>query len=105
MASARRRPSIPIRCSAPQATLMASVAKGLFGGVLPWNMVAHRRWRSVSLIIVVDEAAEGARPAASACRCWRSPIGIYLPLELMTCRSSSAACSALRRRSRARRCA
>ena len=28
---------------APQATLMASVAKGMFGGELPWGMICDRR--------------------------------------------------------------
>ena len=36
-------PSIRNSLSAPQATLMASVAKGMFGGKLPWDMIAHRR--------------------------------------------------------------
>src|SRR5690606_30896175 len=30
----------PNPLSAPQATLMASVAKGMFGGELPWTMIA-----------------------------------------------------------------
>ena len=30
----------PTPLLAPQATLMASVAQGMFGGALPWNLVA-----------------------------------------------------------------
>ena len=33
-------PEHPNALAAPQATLMASVAKGLFGGELPWTMIA-----------------------------------------------------------------
>lgn len=65
---------------APQATLMASVAKGLFGGKLPWNMI----WVGAAIgavIIVIDEVLKkrGVR--------FRTPVlaaavGIYLPLDL-----------------------
>lgn len=65
---------------APQATLMASVAKGVFGGGLPWGMVG---WGAVTgvAIIGVDEYLKFRRAA------WRAPVlavavGIYLPLEL-----------------------
>jgi putative OPT family oligopeptide transporter len=65
---------------APQATLMAAVARGMFGGELPWNMVAIGAAIGAA-IITVDEIlkARGAR--------WRTPVlaaavGIYLPLEL-----------------------
>jgi putative OPT family oligopeptide transporter len=64
---------------APQATLMASVSKGMFGGALPWGMI----WTGVGIgaaIIALDEIlkARGAR--------FRAPVlaasfGIYLPLE------------------------
>jgi putative OPT family oligopeptide transporter len=65
---------------APQATLMASVARGMFGGELPWNMVAIGAAIGAG-IIALDEIlkARGSR--------WRTPVlaaavGIYLPLEL-----------------------
>ncbi len=64
---------------APQATLMASVSKGMFGGVLPWTMV----WIGVAIgavIIIIDQIlnARGSRfrvPVLGAA------VGIYLPLE------------------------
>jgi putative OPT family oligopeptide transporter len=66
---------------APQATLMASVARGLFGGALPWGMVAIGAGIGVA-IIILDEILRrrGAK--------FRTPVlavavGIYLPLELM----------------------
>jgi putative OPT family oligopeptide transporter len=65
---------------APQATLMASVAEGVFGSGLPWGMVAAGAVIG-AVIIVVDELLK-RRGAA-----WRAPVlavavGIYLPLEL-----------------------
>ena len=68
--------------AAPQATLMASVAGGIFRGGLPWNMVAIGAVVG-ALTIGLDEWLK-ARGAS-----WRAPvlgvaIGIYLPLELTT---------------------
>ncbi len=68
--------------AAPQATLMASVASGIFGGGLPWNMVAIGA--AVGAIVIgLDEWLK--RNGKS----WRAPVlavavGIYLPLELST---------------------
>ena len=67
---------------APQATLMASVAQGVFGAGLPWGMVAMGVLIGAA-IIAVDEVLK-ARGSA-----WRAPVlavavGIYLPLELAT---------------------
>lgn len=66
---------------APQAMLMASVAKGLFGGQLPWAIIAIGAGVG-AVIIAVDEWLKktGKRfrvPVLAAA------IGIYLPLELM----------------------
>lgn len=67
---------------APQAVLMASVASGIFGAGLPWNMVGIGAIVG-ALVIALDEYLK--RKGAS----WRTPvlgvaIGIYLPLELTT---------------------
>lgn len=67
---------------APQATLMASVAEGVFGAGLPWTMVAIGALIG-SVIIVFDEYLKAAKAV------WRAPVlavavGIYLPLELAT---------------------
>jgi putative OPT family oligopeptide transporter len=65
---------------APQATLMASVAKGMFGGVLPWNLV----WIGAAIgaaIIMVDEIFK-ARRATFRAPVLAAAVGIYLPLEL-----------------------
>lgn len=65
---------------APQATLMASVARGMFGGELPWTMI----WIGAgvgAVIIAIDEILKrSGKP-------YRAPVlaaavGIYLPLDL-----------------------
>jgi putative OPT family oligopeptide transporter len=65
---------------APQANLMASVAKGIFGGELPWTMIGIGAGIG-AVIIVLDEILKKTGAA------WRSPVlacavGIYLPIEL-----------------------
>jgi putative OPT family oligopeptide transporter len=67
---------------APQATLMASVSKGLFGGLLPWNMIAVGAVIGVA-IIVLDEILK-ARGSSFRTPVLAVAVGIYLPLELMT---------------------
>ncbi len=65
---------------APQATLMASVAKGMFGGELPWGMV----WIGATIgavIIIVDEILK-ARGKGYRAPVLAAAVGIYLPLEL-----------------------
>jgi putative OPT family oligopeptide transporter len=65
---------------APQATLMASVSKGMFGGALPWGMV----WTGAAIgaaIIVLDETLK-ARRARYRAPVLAAAVGIYLPLEL-----------------------
>ncbi len=74
-------PEHPNSLSAPQATLMASVAQGMFGGKLPWDMISIGAGIG-ALIIALDEwlKATGKKfrvPVLAAA------IGIYLPLELM----------------------
>jgi len=67
---------------APQATLMASVAKGMFSASLPWDMVIIGGLIGV-VIIIIDEILKNKNSS------FRAPVlavavGIYLPLELMT---------------------
>ncbi|MES2858788.1 MAG: oligopeptide transporter, OPT family [Pseudomonadota bacterium] len=71
----------PNSLSAPQATLMASVAKGMFGGELPWGVIAIGAGVGAA-IIALDEWLKATG------KTFRVPvlaaaIGIYLPLELM----------------------
>jgi putative OPT family oligopeptide transporter len=71
----------PKSLPAPQATLMASVAKGLFGGKLPWDMIIIGAVIG-ALIIALDEWLK-ARKAHFRVPVLAAAIGIYLPLELM----------------------
>ena len=72
-------PEHPDALQAPQATLMESVARGVFSGDLPWNMVFIGAVIGVA-IIAFDQYQEargklGAPVLAVA-------VGIYLPFEL-----------------------
>jgi len=65
---------------APQATLMASVARGMFGGSLPWSMVITGGLIGIA-IIILDEIlrVRGVRfrvPVLAAA------VGIYLPMDV-----------------------
>jgi putative OPT family oligopeptide transporter len=74
-------PDHPNPLLAPQATLMASVSKGLFGGDLPWTPV----WIGVGIgiaIIVLDEILK-KRGATFRVPVLAAAVGIYLPLDLM----------------------
>jgi putative OPT family oligopeptide transporter len=66
---------------APQATLMASVAKGIFGGSLPWGMIGIGVLLGIA-IIIVDESLK-ARGSTFRTPVLAVAIGIYLPLDLM----------------------
>jgi len=72
----------PHSLAAPQATLMASVAHGVFGGGLPWGMIACGALIGAAIIALDVYLARRGSP-------WRAPVlavavGIYLPLELTT---------------------
>ena len=73
-------PAHPNPLLAPQATLMASVAKGLFGGALPWDMVAIGALVGAA-IIVFDEIL-GARGSSFRAPVLAAAVGIYLPLDV-----------------------
>jgi putative OPT family oligopeptide transporter len=74
-------PEHPNPLAAPQATLMASVAKGMFGGKLPWDMVAIGMGIGAA-VIALDEWLK-SRKAKFRVPVLAAAIGIYLPLELM----------------------
>jgi len=65
---------------APQAVLISSVAKGLFGGALPWNMVTAGALLGV-IVIALDEwlrrGSSGARAPVLAVA-----VGVYLPMDV-----------------------
>lgn len=73
-------PAHPDALTAPQATLMASVAQGVFGGNLPWGMI----WLGIGIGAVVIFADQILKKRGSS---FRMPVlavavGIYLPFEL-----------------------
>lgn len=74
-------PEHPQSLNAPQATLMASVAKGMFGGELPWGMIAIGAGIGV-VVIALDEWLK-SRNSNFRVPVLAAAIGIYLPLELM----------------------
>ena len=74
-------PEHPNSLNAPQATLMASVAKGMFGGELPWNMIIAGGVIG-AIIIAIDEWLK-KRGSHFRVPVLAAAIGIYLPLELM----------------------
>lgn len=70
----------PESLTAPQATLMAAVAKGVFNGGLPWNMIIIGMVMA-TLVIILDIQLERKKSS------FRAPvlaiaIGVYLPFEL-----------------------
>ncbi|TWI00256.1 putative OPT family oligopeptide transporter [Luteimonas cucumeris] len=71
----------PNALSAPQATLMAAVAKGMFGGKLPWTMIAIGAGIG-AVVIALDEWLK-SRGSKFRVPVLAAAIGIYLPLELM----------------------
>jgi putative OPT family oligopeptide transporter len=74
-------PAHPNSLEAAQANLMASVARGLFGGELPWNMVfigIGIGAATIALDLFLKSRGSKFRVPVLA-----AAIGIYLPLETM----------------------
>jgi putative OPT family oligopeptide transporter len=67
---------------APQATLMASVAKGMFGGALPWGMIAVGAL--IGVAVIVWDLWLKRRGFAFRAPVLAVAVGIYLPLDLST---------------------
>ena len=70
----------PESLTAPQSALMAAVAKGVFNGGLPWNMIIIGMVMAI-LVIILDIQLERRKSS------FRAPvlaiaIGVYLPFEL-----------------------
>ena len=73
-------PEFPNSLQAPQATLMQSVAEGVFGGNLPWDFIFMGGLVGIA-VISLDQYLK------SRASKWRAPVlavavGIYLPLTL-----------------------
>ena len=70
----------PNPLNAPQANLMASVAKGVFGGGLPWDMISIGV--GVGAAIIAFDKWLGHGGGQFRCPVLAAAIGIYLPLEV-----------------------
>lgn len=73
-------PAHPESLTAPQATLMASVAQGVFGGNLPWDMI----WIGIvigAFVITFDQILK-KRGSSFQMPVLAVAVGIYLPFEL-----------------------
>ena len=74
-------PEHPHPLQAAQATLMESVARGMFGGHLPWNMVIAGIAIG-AVIIVFDEILKKTSKTGIRAPVLAAAVGIYLPIEL-----------------------
>jgi putative OPT family oligopeptide transporter len=71
----------PRPLQAPQANLMASVANGMFGGKLPWDMI--QIGALIGVAIIIFDLILKAKKAPFRVPVLAAAIGIYLPLETM----------------------
>jgi len=71
-----------VNLSAPQATLMKSVAEGVFVGGLPWEMVQFGV--ILGLIIILLDIFQEKRGSSFRLPVLAVAVGIYLPIELST---------------------
>ncbi len=70
----------PHPLSAPQAMLMASLAKGVFGEGLPWSLVGGGM--TIGALVIWLDRRQAARGAAFRLPVLAVALGIYLPLKL-----------------------
>ncbi|MEP1033327.1 oligopeptide transporter, OPT family [Ekhidna sp.] len=73
-------PEQPDSLAAPQATLMMSVAQGIFSGGLPWNIIYVGAGIAIAIIIIdqyLKSKGSGFRMPVLAVA-----VGLYLPFEL-----------------------
>lgn len=70
----------PHPLSAPQATLMANLAKGVFGGSLPWHLVGIGM--ALGLVIIGIDQRQARRQAQLRFPVLAVALGMYLPLKL-----------------------
>ena len=67
---------------APQATLMKSVAEGVFSGGLPWEMVGAGAL--IGIFIIFLDVIQEKRGASFRLPVLAVAVGIYLPISLST---------------------
>jgi putative OPT family oligopeptide transporter len=72
-------PGTPLE--AAQANLMASIARGIFGGALPWDMIAVGA--VLAVVIIVFDLILKAKKAPFRVPVLAAAVGLYLPLVTM----------------------
>lgn len=70
----------PDALAAPQATLMASVAEGVFKGNLPWDMVYIGM--AIGIVIILADLYQKRKKSSFRIPILAVAVGIYLPFEL-----------------------
>lgn len=70
----------PDALAAPQATLMESVARGVFSGDLPWTMIYIGM--GVGVLIIIADQIQAARKSDFRIPILAVAVGLYLPFEL-----------------------
>lgn len=70
----------PHPLTAPQATLMANLAKGVFGGSLPWHLVGIGM--ALGVMIIALDQRQAQRQAQLRFPVLAVALGMYLPLKL-----------------------
>ncbi|MEQ9404014.1 MAG: oligopeptide transporter, OPT family [Cyclobacteriaceae bacterium] len=70
----------PEALAAPQATLMMSVAQGIFGGDLPWNIVYIGA--AIAVILIIADQYLKAKGSEFRMPVLAVAVGLYLPFEL-----------------------
>jgi len=66
--------------AAPQASLMESVARGVFRGGLPWTMVYIGM--AIGIVIIIIDSIQKARKSEYRVPVLAVAVGIYLPFDL-----------------------
>ncbi len=70
----------PDALAAPQATLMQSVAEGVFGGNLPWDMIIVGI--VIGILIIIADVIQERRGSDFRIPVLAVAVGLYLPFEL-----------------------
>ena len=70
----------PQALAAPQATLMSSVAQGVFEGGLPWTMIIIGA--AIGIAIIISDEVLKSKGSSFRMPVLAVAVGIYLPLEL-----------------------
>ncbi|NOZ74691.1 MAG: oligopeptide transporter, OPT family [FCB group bacterium] len=73
-------PAHPNPLSAPQATLMSSVAEGVFNQNLPWTTIVIGM--AIAVVVIVADKYQEKRGASFRLPVLAVAVGIYLPFEL-----------------------